>query len=116
MNNLVYVYHAQTANDRDFRIELDFARGDKLVELVKSNLNKYKMVASPYRTEVKLGQILNDAYHTTNSIDSAWYEDTYANPTYEAAQGCRSTSIGDIIEFAGVKYVVDSYGFTALED
>ena len=67
-------------------------------------------------TEASLGKILEECYRLTNSVDYAWYEDADARATEEASRGCRSTSVGDIVEFAGVKYVVDGYGFICLED
>lgn len=114
---MVKVYQAQTNGDRDFRLNLDFKRGDDLVEFVKDNLDRYTLVAQPMRTETQLGAILEEAFRLTNSIDYSWYEDENTMPMFpEAWGGCRSTSVGDVIEFAGVKYVVDGYGFKCLED
>lgn len=114
--NTVKVYQAQSQNDRDFRLDLDFKRGEDLVEFVKSNLNKYTLVAYVDTTAVKLGEILERAFSRTNSYELPWYQDSRNGATETAAQGCRSTSVGDVLEFAGVKYVVDSFGFKCLED
>jgi hypothetical protein len=58
-------------------------------------------------------KILNDSYHLTNSIDSNWFENPYL--TFLLEDGCRSTSIGDIIDLHGELYVVAFSGFLPLE-
>jgi len=53
---------------------------------------------------------LEDAYRLTNNIDSAWkrgIDVTYLGPP----DGCRSTSMGDILEHDGKFFVVDTFGF-----
>ncbi|MCK5535400.1 MAG: hypothetical protein KAI79_01160 [Bacteroidales bacterium] len=55
--------------------------------------------------------ICNEAYHLTNSIDNAWYENPDIQISESASKGCRSTSIGDIIQIAGITYLVQSVGF-----
>jgi hypothetical protein len=104
---MIKIYHKNQINDRDLRIEFDFARGEKLVELVKANLKEYTEVADVDTND------LDEAYRLTNSIDTVWYKDNEdVFPTRIAEQGCRSTSIGDIMYAHGKWFVVDSYGFT----
>ena len=114
--NTVKVYHANSENDRDFMLQLGFKRGEDLVEVVKANLDKYTKVADVDTTAVKLGDILERAYSRTNSYELPWYKDYRNGATAQATKGCRSTSIGDVLEFAGTRYVVDGVGFAVLED
>jgi hypothetical protein len=114
--NTVKVYQAQKENDRDFCLELDFKRGADLVKVVEENMDRYTLVATIHTGAVKLSDILERGYSRTNSYELPWYKDTRNCPTEQAAKGCRSTSVGDILEYSGVKYVVDGYGFKCLED
>ncbi len=60
---------------------------------------------------------LEEAYKLTNSIDSAWYEtnSSFVDVSVEALKGCRSTSIGDIVQIQGVSYMVASCGFLQIK-
>jgi hypothetical protein len=54
------------------------------------------------------------AFTLTQNLNNAWY----LNPRIEVANdfkgGCRSTSVGDIIQIRGASFMVDSFGFTEL--
>lgn len=111
----VTIKQAKTRDDRDFRLELDFKRGDDLVNVVNANKDKYESVA-----HVMLGgrivEMLEEAYRLTNTIDEAWYENPDLTVYENAQNGCRSTSVGDIISIDGWgEYVVDGFGFKPLE-
>lgn len=55
---------------------------------------------------------LDDAYRLTNSIDEYWGENEGVT---DLTDGCRSTSVGDILETStGYKYVVANFGFESL--
>ncbi len=62
-----------------------------------------------------LSSVLDQAYMLTNSIDSAWYENSDILVEENASKGCRSTSIGDIIIVAHEVYVVVGAGFKHLD-
>jgi hypothetical protein len=54
---------------------------------------------------------LGEAYASTNHIDSCWMH----NPNVRAEPGNhRSTSMGDVLEKDGVRYVVTARGFEPL--
>lgn len=118
----VKVRHAQFGDnglggslDRDFRLGLQDRRGTELAVYVNDNLHKYKTVVA-----LEMGgtptSILNEAYALTNSVEEAWYKNPDILVDEEVAQGCRSTSIGDIIEIEGVVYLTDGFGFVCIED
>lgn len=110
----VTVKHARTRDDREFRLDLDFNRGSELVDIVNNNLDKYDTVA-----RIVLGgneyDILSDAWELTNTVDEPWYINTDITKCFEG-DGCRSTSIGDIITIEGYgSYVVNGCGFKPLD-
>jgi hypothetical protein len=56
---------------------------------------------------------LSEAFRLTNTIDNPWWE----NPSVEKkflSSGCRSTSIGDIVEINGDFYKCAPIGWTSL--
>ena len=55
------------------------------------------------------GSPLLVAFEATNSIDSPWYFQDIA--TEQASKGCRSTSVGDIVQLQGKSYMVANCGF-----
>ena len=91
----------------------DSKRFNRAISAIKNN--EYKIVA-----DLVLGgntdSILNQAFRATNSIDCAWYKNTDILVDLDCREGCRSTSIGDIIEFAGNDYVVMGSGFKLVEE
>ena len=62
-----------------------------------------------------LTEILNEAFEITNSVVGPWYENTDLMVPSELREGCRSTSVGDIIQIAGESYMVAGCGFTYIE-
>lgn len=67
-----------------------------------SNVTKVAQVAT---------EDLGEAYASTNHIDSCWMH----NPNVRAEPGNhRSTSMGDVLEKDGVRYVVTARGFEPL--
>lgn len=59
-----------------------------------------------------LSKILNKAYELTNSIDTSWFKNLDIWVAEKAQNGCRSTSVGDVIEINDAPYMVASCGFT----
>ena len=62
---------------------------------------------------------LEDAYKLTNSIHGPWYLNLDEVDGIEVAEyaqdGCRSTSMGDIIQLKGVSYLVTFNGFEEIK-
>ena len=81
-------------------------------EVLKNN--NYERVA-----DMNLGgsssTILEDAYRLTNSIDTAWYENVDLLVAEGFQDGCRSTSVGDIVQLAGESYMVAGCGFRHID-
>ena len=76
--------------------------------------NRYERVAD-LELGGSLGAILNESYYFTNSIESVWYENEDIQVAEGFEEGCRSTSIGDIIQIAGESYMVAGDGFKYME-
>ena len=91
----------------------NYKRGKELGKLV---LNHTPKTVAVLQLGGSLHDVLVDAYRYTNSIDEAWYKNPDISVDEEAQKGCRSTSIGDVIEVCGVAYMVDSFDFLCLDD
>jgi len=100
---------------QELRRDVSCYRGEKLAKIVLKNKDKLKTVAS-YQAGGRLSECLEEAFRLTNSVDRAWYENPEISVSEYAKGGCRSTSVGDVIEIAGVQYMVDGYGFICLDD
>lgn len=100
-------------NPNPFKSSNIHKRGNSLIEFVCKNKDNYIVVATPTLT-CKEENVLNNLYNLTNSINTAWYENIDAKPSTKAKEGCRSTSIGDLLLVDEKEYVVDSFGFTLL--
>jgi hypothetical protein len=61
-------------------------------------------------------EVLEHAYFMTNSIEWPWYEndDETLKVSDEARNGCRSTSVGDIMAIGDALFVVKGFGFRRL--
>lgn len=77
-------------------------------ETEKINMDKLVAVANVETDS------LDEAYLRTNHIDYDWAE----NPGVEVltVDSTRSTSVGDVMEMEGQKYVVQSIGFAKLDE
>ena len=108
-NGITYEYN-------ELRRDVDCYRGEDLARIILNNKDRLKTVASMVMGG-KLSDILEDAYRLTNNIDSPWMggEVLEIGTVSEDAKG-RSTSIGDVVVVEGVEYMVDSFGFTCLDD
>ena len=62
-----------------------------------------------------LTSILDEAWRLTNSVDEAWYENTDILMDEATRKGCRSSSVGDVIEVAGESYMVAGFGFKHID-
>ena len=63
--------------------------------------------------EVQVEQ-LESAYHLTNTIEMMWVDNDgvkFLGSPQHGMDGCRSTSVGDILERDGKFYMVQSLGF-----
>ena len=59
---------------------------------------------------VSVDQKLETAFRLTNSINHAWWENEGVTPMFPE-QGCRSTSVGDMVLVGTEKYVCASVGW-----
>ena len=59
---------------------------------------------------VSVDQKLETAFRLTNSINHAWWENEDVTPMFPE-QGCRSTSVGDMVLVGTEKYVCASIGW-----
>ena len=105
-----------TCEHNELRRDMSCYRGEKLARLVLANLDKYKTVADVPQVSAIAMKNLENAYRLTNTVEQAWFENPEIYVAEIAQNGCRSTSVGDIIEFAGVTYMVDGYGMLCLDD
>ena len=53
---------------------------------------------------------LEIAFMLTNSIDCAWWENEEVTPMFPE-QGCRSTSVGDMVLIGTEKYICENVGW-----
>jgi len=63
-----------------------------------------------------LDKLLEEAYALTNSVQTPWYKNDEIRVSEAAQNGCRSTSIGDVVQVAGETYFVASCGFVHIDD
>ncbi len=105
-------------NPNPFKSSLIHERGDELLSFVSENKHDFTVVANPVMEFCEDAEdVLNKIYKLTNSIDTAWYDYRKSQPTKRVEKdGCRSTSVGDIIEIDNKQYIVDSFGFTYLKN
>ena len=65
--------------------------------------------------EVPKNVTVNDklelAFKLTNSINYAWWENKEVTPMFPDKEGCRSTSVGDMVLVGTEKYVCVSTGW-----
>ena len=65
--------------------------------------------------EVPKNATVNDklelAFKLTNNINHAWWENEEVTPVFFPEQGCRSTSVGDMVLVGTEKYVCESMGW-----
>ena len=104
---MITVYHANRSITRD---SLCFGLGQIFTaDDVRKNikLGNYDKVAEVDTFD------LDVAYRLTNHIHESWTENEGVTAI---AEKVRSTSIGDILEVDGKRYVVDRVGFAELTD
>ena len=91
----------------DWRAErgADYEKFDLVAEV---NLTPEILAASKY-----MG-ILDYAYEYTNTIDAYWWDNPYVTPKFQG-EGCRSTSMGDVIKVDGALYRVEAFGFKQID-
>jgi len=103
-----------TCEHNELRRDISCYRDEKLAEIVKANLDKLVVVAEIGRRLVENGKELESAYRLTNTVEFSWYENLNIGVTEFAVKGCRSTSIGDVVEMDGINYMVNGCGFLEL--
>lgn len=97
---MITVYHHTNTRESFFGRTIDQATKDLADGL-------YQKVA-----EVNTDD-LEQAFVLSNSIDLPWFENKEVK-ILGGASGYRSTSVGDVLDHNGVKYIVDSCGFTKI--
>lgn len=99
----------------ELRRDVSCYRGEKLTKIVQDNLDKYVVVAT-IETDPASETLdaLDLGHKLTNSVDMPWYKNEDIEVSDFAREGCRSTSIGDIITLNDIDYMVDGCGFIAL--
>jgi len=111
----IAIFHL-VGKTRELPMELTFGGDVALTEQAwKGQLEgaSYKKVASfEIPDHVDAENFLDTAFEVTNTIDGPWYEHPQLN--VEAPYKFRSTSVGDVIEAGGKKYLVAGCGFEKL--
>lgn len=88
--------------------EVCCTRGPKLVEFVQQHRQDYEHVADVVTDDIAR------VFTATNTIAHGWWENEDVTVRFEG-EGCRSTSVGDVVVFPdGKAHVVDSFGYTEL--
>ena len=59
---------------------------------------------------VVVDQKLETAFRLTNNINRAWWENEEVTPVFPE-QGCRSTSVDDMVLIGNEKYICESVGW-----
>ena len=75
------------------------------------NASAFELVAT---VEVPDGDGLEYVFEVTNSIDCFWGENEGVDLYGNAVNGCRSTSVGDLVMIDNQAYVVAFAGFEAV--
>ena len=60
---------------------------------------------------VVVDQKLETAFRLTNRVNHAWWENEGVTPTFPDKEGCRSTSVGDMVLIGTEKYVCENVGW-----
>ena len=80
---------------------------------ILENFHSFKLVAEVFSDD------MNVAYERTNTIHGAWWESAvvkFLGSATHGRRGCRSTSIGDVLELEdGTLQIVASDGFTQVD-
>jgi len=90
----------------------------ELLEFTKRKLlsKSYGAVADiKFNENYTQDQILELSFEMTNSISNSWFDNEHINVYSIAKDGCRSSSIGDIIEIDGLSFVVAMCGFIEIK-
>ena len=82
-------------------------------EQLKNN-NYVRVAEFEPLNDSSIDELLSIAYEITNSLQESWYLSGETVVSEIAKGGCRSTSVGDIIQIRGASFMVDSFGFTEL--
>lgn len=96
---MIHVYH------NPHFLELAIKEGDVLVFAVKRQLKELEQVATVFTND------LDEAFRLTNHIDKSWHE----NERVKVIKKSRSTSVGDVLLYEGVMYVVAPVGFLSID-
>ena len=60
---------------------------------------------------LNINQILDKAFMLTNSIDDAWWNNEEVTKMF-GGEGCRSTSVGDMVLVGTEKFLCESTGWS----
>jgi hypothetical protein len=111
---MIFVYHLnydKFSDDRDDR--------DQYYKIVSKAAPESCIKAWKEQKYVSVASITTDsldkAYERTNNIDQSWVKNNGVTVDQVYDNGCRSTSMGDILEYKNKFYLVSSIGFTEIE-
>jgi hypothetical protein len=107
---LITIRHLPRETYRDMSCIYDDEQRARFAKEELKN-NNYIRVADIELIDENIDKSLSLAYELTNSIDSAWYDNADIDVANNAKEGCRSTSVGDIIQIQGKSYMVAGCGF-----
>ena len=85
---------------------------EKLKSTVRDNLARYHHVATVYTDDFEI------AFERTNTVNSSWWKNEgvqFHGSSDHGMAGARSTSIGDVLELNGKRFVVASIGTVPLD-
>lgn len=104
------IHHLKAVNGdaRDVRFDGSKDNAEAIARLLEND--GYELVAT------MKAESLDDVFARSQNVDSAWIaaEGVHGMMAVLKRGGCRSTSIGDIIEVDGVLHMVDASGFTVV--
>ena len=107
------IRHLPKSENRNMNGTYDINEQIKIARKVISE-NGYIRVAD-FTLDTNIVEIaLEKAFEVTNSIDEPWYFNDGIDVAEIAENGCRSTSVGDIIQCKGISYLVLASGFKEL--
>lgn len=104
---------------KNFGTVIYFATKDDTKVIAKALAeDKYEMVATVHEGEEDKSkpvvERLERAYRLTNTIEQSWWNNVNVWRSF-AGEGCRSTSVGDVIQLDDDYYVVAMVGFAKVD-
>jgi hypothetical protein len=109
---IVTVRHLPENKLRDMN---SLSGNDEIVSMVNEEMrnNNYIRVAELEVTST-IDDCLNLAFKETQNLHQPWVQNADVQVEDFCKEGCRSTSVGDVIQIRGVSYAVMPVGFKEL--